>query len=110
VFGDPALTGKPAGDDLREGKRTLLVALAMAAADADQRELLRAGLGDRSLDEARVAPLRDVIVASGALAEVEARILACAEQARAALRSPAIRPSARDALAALVAAATERHA
>ena len=28
VFGDPAQTGKPAGDDLREGKRTFLVAAA----------------------------------------------------------------------------------
>ena len=36
VFGDPAATGKPAGDDLREGKRTVLVALALQAGDADQ--------------------------------------------------------------------------
>ena len=33
VFGDPAQTGKPAGDDLREGKRTYLVAAAVEAAD-----------------------------------------------------------------------------
>ena len=32
VFGDPATTGKPAGDDLREGKRTVLVALTLRAA------------------------------------------------------------------------------
>ena len=32
VFGDPAVTGKPAGDDLREGKRTLLLALAVERA------------------------------------------------------------------------------
>ena len=32
VFGDPAVTGKPAGDDLREGKRTVLIALARAEA------------------------------------------------------------------------------
>ena len=31
VFGDPATTGKPAGDDLVEGKRTVLVALALDA-------------------------------------------------------------------------------
>ena len=46
VFGDPSQTGKPAGDDLREGKRTLLVALAFQHADPAQRELLRAGIGD----------------------------------------------------------------
>ena len=36
VFGDPTTTGKPAGDDLREGKRTVLVALTLQAGDADQ--------------------------------------------------------------------------
>ena len=34
VFGDPAVTGKPVGDDLREGKLTPLVAAAAARADA----------------------------------------------------------------------------
>jgi len=29
VFGDPQETGKPAGDDLREGKRTVLIAVAV---------------------------------------------------------------------------------
>src|SRR3712207_5587490 len=33
VFGDPQLTGKPSGDDLREGKRTVLIAHAYAHAD-----------------------------------------------------------------------------
>ena len=41
VFGDPALTGKPVGDDLREGKRTVLVALAWERADGEGRALLR---------------------------------------------------------------------
>jgi geranylgeranyl diphosphate synthase type I len=41
VFGDPAVTGKPAGDDLREGKHTLLTALAMHGADAEQAAILR---------------------------------------------------------------------
>ena len=40
VFGDPAATGKPAGDDLREGKRTVLVAHALAGADDAGRELV----------------------------------------------------------------------
>ena len=41
VLGDPDVTGKPAGDDLREGKQTLLTALAMRNADPDQAKLLR---------------------------------------------------------------------
>nr|BFE88791.1 hypothetical protein GCM10020093_113920 [Planobispora longispora] len=37
VFGDPAETGKPAGDDLREGKRTMLIARTLAAASPRRR-------------------------------------------------------------------------
>ena len=51
VFGDPAVTGKPAGDDLREGKRTVLVARAMAAGDDVQRATLRTRLGVRDLSD-----------------------------------------------------------
>ena len=109
VFGDPDRTGKPAGDDLREGKRTLLVALAMASADATQAELLRTRLGDRTLDEATVAQLRGVIVDTGALAQVEQRIATRAAEARAALTGGAILPAAVAALDALAVAATQRH-
>ena len=49
VFGDPQLTGKPAGDDLREGKRTVLVAHAYAHADEAGRQLLLRRLGDPAL-------------------------------------------------------------
>jgi geranylgeranyl diphosphate synthase type I len=110
VFGDPSVTGKPAGDDLREGKHTLLTALAMQSASADQAAALRAGLGDRGLDEEQVAALREVIVASGALDEVEQRIARGTAQARAALESPALSADSRAALAALAEAATNRHA
>jgi geranylgeranyl diphosphate synthase type I len=109
VFGDPSVTGKPAGDDLREGKHTLLTSLAMAAADPEQAALLQDGLGDRDLDAGRIARLREVIVATGALEQVEARIAERAEQARAALTAPAVPSPAREALAALVEAATVRH-
>ena len=110
VFGDPDVTGKPAGDDLREGKHTLLTALAMQAADDMQASALRAGLGDRGLDDAQITQLRDVIVTTGALERVEQRISACAGQARAALGAPDISAPARETLAALVAVAVDRHA
>jgi geranylgeranyl diphosphate synthase type I len=109
VYGDPDLTGKPAGDDLREGKRTLLVALAMSAADARQSELLRQHLGTGSLDEATVSQLRAVIIDTGALDDVEKRIAERAAEAQQALHDPAIAEDARPALDALVVAATERH-
>src|SRR5690606_2638608 len=68
VFGDPDRTGKPAGGDLREGKPTFLVAAAFEAADPAAAGVLAGGLGDPDLDDAGVARLREVIVATGALA------------------------------------------
>jgi geranylgeranyl diphosphate synthase type I len=109
VFGDPDRTGKPAGDDLREGKRTLLVALAMERADHVQAALLRRALGDRTLDDAAVEALREVIVDTGSLAQVEERISRRAAEARAALRGQAISADAQAALDALALAATDRH-
>jgi geranylgeranyl diphosphate synthase, type I len=110
VFGDPSVTGKPAGDDLREGKRTLLVALAMDAASTVEAQLLRHELGDRELDDDGIAALREVIVSTGALAQVEQRISQRTAGARAALRGPALGDEARAALDALATAATERQA
>lgn len=74
VWGDPGTTGKPVGDDLREGKQTLLVALARQRAGAGQRALLDRSVGDADLDADGVARLRAVLVDTGALAEVEALI------------------------------------
>jgi geranylgeranyl diphosphate synthase type I len=109
VFGDPSRTGKPAGDDLLEGKRTLLVAVAMSQAGDGQAKLLRRYLGDRSLTDDRLAALREVIVSTGALEQVEQRIALRADEARKALRTDAISDDAKAALDALVTAATERH-
>lgn len=71
VLGNPEVTGKPAGDDLREGKRTVLVARAMSLASPAERELLKARLGDRSLDDHEVAEVVDVLTRTGAAAQVE---------------------------------------
>ena len=71
VFGDPAITGKPAGDDLREGKRTVLVALTRQALEVEQAkrfdELLAAG----ELSAGQIEHMQQQIVASGALAKTE---------------------------------------
>jgi geranylgeranyl diphosphate synthase type I len=108
VFGDPAETGKPAGDDLREGKRTVLVAAALVDASPAQASLLRARLGDPALDAEGVARLREVIVDTGALAQVESLITARTEEALTALEDPAIDEAARDVLRGLAIAATSR--
>jgi len=108
VFGDPQLTGKPAGDDLREGKRTVLVAHAIAGADARGRELLGRRLGDPTLDEAGVVELQDVITASGAREEVEAMIAAGHRQAIRALADADLTSAGRTALTALADLAVRR--
>ncbi|HEX2316318.1 MAG TPA: polyprenyl synthetase family protein, partial [Thermomonospora sp.] len=60
VFGDPAETGKPAGDDLREGKRTALVVAAIERASSAQTTTIRRLLGDPELDRAGVEALRGI--------------------------------------------------
>ncbi|GAA0407380.1 MULTISPECIES: polyprenyl synthetase family protein [Micromonospora] len=108
VFGDPAQTGKPAGDDLREGKRTYLVAAALEAADDAGREVVLTGLGDPALDAAGVARLRDVIISTGALARTEQRIVTLTDAALAALTAVDLDTEARQSLVDLAIAATRR--
>lgn len=84
AFGDAERTGKPVGDDLREGKPTPLLALAHERADADQRRLLgEVGRVDLTADE--VAELQRVLVATGAEAAVVDRIARLTDEAVAAL-------------------------
>ena len=85
VFGEPAVTGKPAGDDLREGKRTVLVALAHERADAQRSRELEAGLGDPRLTEDGVRRLREILRDTGALARTEELIREREQLARRAL-------------------------
>jgi geranylgeranyl diphosphate synthase type I len=107
VFGDPSTTGKPAGDDLIEGKRTVLVALALDAAPADAAARLDAALGT-DLDGAQVAELRRIIDDSGAHRQVESVITELADRASTALREADLDERARGVLLELATAATER--
>jgi geranylgeranyl diphosphate synthase, type I len=100
VFGDPAITGKPVGDDLREGKLTPLLAVASARAQgADAAVVARAG--DAQLDRDEIAAIQDVLVRSGAVDEVERTIAVLVDEAITALRSTPITADARDALESL---------
>jgi geranylgeranyl diphosphate synthase type I len=107
VFGDPELTGKPAGDDLSEGKRTVLVALALDALGPADRQHLDESLG-RPLDPDQVAELRALIDRSGAHEQVEDVITALTDRALAALDAADVRDEARVVLRDLAAAATQR--
>ncbi|WP_231977816.1 polyprenyl synthetase family protein [Streptomyces sp. TLI_053] len=109
VFGDPAVTGKPTGDDLREGKRTLLVAHAMRGLPADEARRLDERLGAPDLTPAEVAGLRELVARSGAPERVERRIDELMGQSLAALEAaPLADGQARTALLALAEAATVR--
>jgi geranylgeranyl diphosphate synthase, type I len=111
VFGDPAATGKPAGDDLREGKRTVLIAHTLEGTDARGRAVLEAGLGRPGLDAAGVEVMREVIVASGAVDAVEAEIARLAGTARLALKSTSgLADEALDVLDVLIDFSTARSA
>ena len=107
VYGDPAATGKPAGDDLIEGKRTVLVALALDGADQDDATLLDRSLG-RPLDEQQVERLRQVIDGSGAHAQVEEVIAELARLAVAGLDQAGVDVRAGQVLRQLASAATQR--
>ena len=108
VFGDPGETGKPAGDDLREGKQTVLVATAMDRATPAQAAQIRRHLGDPGLDAEGVEQLRTIITETGALAEVESFIEALTDQAVASLDSVSLAPPATEVLTGLAYAATRR--
>ena len=71
VFGDPETTGKPAGDDLREGKRTVLIALARTKLPSNSTSLLDELLGDPELSPQQVTMLQASIRDSGAVEHVE---------------------------------------
>lgn len=110
VFGDPTETGKPAGDDLREGKRTVLIAKALERATPAEATTVRRLLGDPTLDASGVETLRGIIVSTGALAATETLIDELVTQSRTALARAGLGEPARDVLAGLVAAATARAA
>lgn len=110
AFGDPQLTGKPAGDDLREGKRTVLIAHAFAHADPAGQQVLLRRLGDPELDADGIHELQDVIISSGARTAVEAMISENYERAIQALDDAEITDDGRDGLTALADAAVRRQA
>jgi geranylgeranyl diphosphate synthase type I len=108
VFGDPAETGKPAGDDLREGKRTVLIGLTLERATPAQTRTLESLLGDPALDASGVDLLRSMIVGTGALEACEEMIGRYAAEASEALVAAPLTREAHDALSELTVAATAR--
>ncbi len=112
VFGDPAVTGKPSGDDLRSGKRTVLLAEAVARAeqsDPAAAALLRSSIGT-DLTEGQVRELCSAIESVGALAAVESHIESLTHRGLEALRQAPINAPAKAGLTELAGLAAHRTA
>jgi geranylgeranyl diphosphate synthase type I len=90
VFGDPRITGKPAGDDIREGKRTVLIAITMENANQAQRNIMTSALGNSQISDADMALVQEIIVKTGALDEVEKLITDLTQESISALRQSTI--------------------
>ena len=96
TLGSSEVTGKPSGSDLREGKRTLLVARALRMATPQDAALLRESLGRRDLPESGVEAAREVLIRSGAATSCREEADRLLRQALAALDgAPVPEPVAR---------------
>lgn len=109
VYGDPDVTGKPSGDDLREGKRTLLLARGVSLAPPGDAEFLLSVHGTE-LDASTLDRARRVLVDSGAVASVEAEIDTLTTRALAAVEGGTVSDHGRETLHTLAEAATRRRA
>lgn len=87
VYGDPEVTGKPAGDDLREGKRTVLIALAQQQLPLTAIKLMDELLGDPDLSLEQIKTLQATLENTGALNQVEQMILEQVDLAQAVIDS-----------------------
>ncbi|NCD19549.1 MAG: polyprenyl synthetase family protein [Actinobacteria bacterium] len=110
VFGDPGVTGKPAGDDLREGKRTPLIIVGLALAAPADAGFIRGRLGDPRLDDHEVDRIRRILVASGALDRHEDLIAERVLATSAAIDAAPLDEAVRTELRALADTLTRRRA
>ena len=106
VFGDSSETGKPSGDDLREGKRTALIALAVEKLENQNRFTQLFGKPDITNEE--VIELQGLIRSTGAPEKIESLIAELTEQAISALRDDAITAEGKNMFNFLAALATQR--
>ncbi|QDZ42929.1 polyprenyl synthetase family protein [Corynebacterium sp. sy039] len=106
VFGDPTITGKPAGDDLREGKRTVLIATALTL-DPQRSDYIRTHLGQVTEAE-DIAQLAQTLRDTGVEEHMEQLISSLTESGIAHLEQCDLAPGGRDALIQLAHRATAR--
>lgn len=108
VFGDAEVTGKPSGDDLREGKRTVLVGLTRQHLSASARSVFDELLGDPALSAEQIDMLQRTMRDSGAVDAVEQMIEANTNRALTVLEDAGFGSEARSQLVDLARRATQR--
>src|SRR5690606_9771104 len=108
MFGDPAETGKPVLDDLREGKHTILIAYARRYASEGEARHLETWHGNPELTGERAAELRQIVVGTGALARVEAMIDERVGEALRVLGGAPVDPYVKEGLAGLAGSLVDR--
>lgn len=106
VFGDPKITGKPAGGDVREGKRTALLALTLRNASPEQRATLQQFYRDPG--PAGVAQVSEIIAECGREPHEQLIESLSAKAVSAAAAAP--HPGQRELLGHVVYLLTEREA
>jgi geranylgeranyl diphosphate synthase type I len=102
------LTGKPVGEDLREGKPTMMFALARDAATGDDAALLAARYGAADLTSDEVAALQEIFERTGARAAIEQQVAQLVDTALTGLKHAPLTAQARDELEALARFVGER--
>ncbi len=110
VFGDSAETGKPTGDDLREGKRTVLMAMTHERSSLSQRAIIKELFGRPDLDSDQIKELQAIILETGAAAHLEELISHLTQQAITAIDNPVIDITAQELLHQMAIIATKRSA
>ena len=108
IFASEQVTGKPAAGDLREGKRTVLLARVLANLPATEGAELSTMLGNVDLDNAQIGRARELITASGALDQIEQIIETDHAAALAALDRVQLTEPGRTALVELARQCVER--
>ena len=67
IFGDEKSTGKKTGDDIKEGKNTILFTQALKRANSKQKEILEKLWGKRNINIKEINQVREVIIQTGSL-------------------------------------------
>lgn len=93
VFGDPSATGKDRDSDLREGKRTVLLARTLARVSSDEGRFIEDAIGRPDLSPGDVGRIRSLMESSGALASTLELIDELTDRAKAALDGAGVPPA-----------------